>query len=144
MLKKLLSFSLLIVLTYCLACTSVSKEIPKFLQGSFQDDYKIDYELTEKMFFQKPNTRFHILKWNIEEQYFIAKNDSLNPYDPNLYARIDWMKFEDMAPFTWGFCLSVYDATTADSAEIMSTVNRTTPKTGCNGYPFSRMKPSTQ
>ncbi len=133
-----------IVLTYCLGCTSPSKNIPEFLKGTFQDDYKIEYELTEKILFQKPSTRFHILKWNVDEQYFIAKNDSLNSYDPNLYTRVDWVKLEDMEPYKWGLCLSAYNASTAGSAEATNVVERSAPKTGCNGYPFSRMKPITQ
>ena len=141
MLKNSFLFFLIPGVTLCLSCTSTSKEIPEFLSGTFEDDYKIEYTLTKKLFFQKPNTQFHIIEWNITEQYFIAKNDSLNPYDPNLYSRIDWIEFNDSAPYTWGFCLSVYDATSAESAEDVQSANRSTPKTGCNGYPFSRMKP---
>lgn len=112
--------------------------------GTHQDDYKIEYELSKDVFVQKPNTRFHIIKWNIEEEYFIAQNDSLNPYDPNLYSRIDWVKLTGMEPFTWGFCLSAYDAPNADSAEAVNVADRSVPKTGCDGYPFSRMKPITK
>ncbi|MEO9886728.1 MAG: hypothetical protein ABJR05_04805 [Balneola sp.] len=132
---------LLLGLTYCLSCTSPSVNIPESIQGIFQDDYNIEYELTAKVFYQKPETKFHILKWNVDEQYFISQNDSLNPYDPNLYSRVDWMIFENMEPYEWGFCLSDYNAITADSAEAVNVVDRSKPKTGCNGYPFSRMKP---
>lgn len=136
--------SLFISATLCVSCTSTPQKVPDYLVGSFQDDYNIEYELTEKLFFQKPGTRFHILKWNIDDQYFIARNDSLNSYDPNLYSRIDWVKFEEMLPFEWGFCLTAYNAATPDSAEIAAVTDRNNPKTGCNGYPFSRMKPSTK
>ncbi|HAH52620.1 MAG TPA: hypothetical protein DCL80_15720 [Balneola sp.] len=122
-------------------CNKPNQNAPGYLLGSFEDDYSIQYELNDKVFLQKPSTRFHILKWNIEDQYFIAKNDSLNPYDPKLYTRIDWVTFNNMSPFLWGFCLTTYNALTADSAENIDTVDRENPKTGCNGYPFSRMKP---
>ena len=133
---------LFISATLCVSCTSTSQKVPEYLIGSFQDDYNIEYELTEKVFYQKPGTRFHILKWNLDDQYFIAQNDSLNSYDPNLYSRIDWVEFENMATYEWGFCLSAYNAATADSAEAVNVVDRSNPKTGCNGYPFSRMKPT--
>jgi len=133
---------LFISATLCVSCTSTSQKVPEYLIGSFQDDYNIEYELTEKVFYQKPGTRFHILKWNLDDQYFIAQNDSLNSYDPNLYSRIDWVEFENMATYEWGFCLSAYNAATADSAEAVNVVDRSNPKTGCNGYPFSRMKPN--
>ena len=112
--------SLFISATLCVSCTSTTQKVPDYLVGSFLDDY------------------------NIDDQYFIARNDSLNSYDPNLYSRIDWMKFEGMLPFEWGFCLTAYSATTPDSAEIVAVPDRNNPKTGCNGYPFSRMKPSTK
>ncbi|MEQ9279841.1 MAG: hypothetical protein RLN83_10095 [Balneola sp.] len=133
---------LFISATLCVSCTSTSQKVPEYLIGSFHDDYNIKYELTEKVFYQKPGTRFHILKWNLDDQYFIAQNDSLNSYDPNLYSRIDWVEFENMATYEWGFCLSAYNAATADSAETVNVVDRSNPKTGCNGYPFSRMKPT--
>lgn len=112
--------------------------------GEFQDDYKIEYQLSEDSFIQKPNITYNIIFWNVEEQYFIAQNDSTNAFDTNLYSRIDWMEFENMEPFKWGFCLSAYNAPTADSAKAVLTADRSNPKTGCNGYPFSRMKPITK
>ncbi|MEQ9090231.1 MAG: hypothetical protein RIE52_04030 [Balneola sp.] len=136
-----ISILLFISATLCVSCTSTTQKVPDYLIGSFQDDYNIEYELSEKLFFQKPGTRFHILKWNIDDQYFIAINDSLNSYDPNLYSRIDWVEFEGMEPFEWGFCLTAYKAATPDSAEAVTIADRNNPKTGCNGYPFSRMKP---
>lgn len=135
-----ISILLFISATLCFSCTSTTQKVPDYLIGSFQDDYNIEYELSEKLFFQKPGTRFHILKWNIDDQYFIAINDSLNSYDPNLYSRIDWVEFEGMEPFEWGFCLTAYKAATPDSAEAVTIADRNNPKTGCNGYPFSRMK----
>jgi len=139
--KNAIKLLLILSLTLCISCTYNRQNVPDYMDGTFQDDYNIEFEITKKLFFQKPNARFYILKWNMEEQYFIAKNDSLNPYDPSLYSRIDWMKFENMLPYEWGFCLSVYDAISADSAEVVNVVDRSKPKTGCNGYPFSRMKP---
>lgn len=140
MLKIILSLSVLLSLLL-IGCTSTKKDIPKYLIGQFQDDYNIAYKLTQNEFTLQPKTRFHIIEWNTGEQYFIAKNDSLNAYDENLYSRIDWMKFDNMEPFIWGFCLSAYNAPSADSAKTIQIADRSNPKTGCNGYPFSRMKP---
>ena len=58
-----------------------------------------------------------------------------------LFTRIDWVRL-DMAPFTWAFCMTAYKATPADSAEATQPAKRDVPRTGCNGFPFSRMKPS--
>lgn len=45
-----------------------------------------------------------------------------------------------MAPYTWGYCYSAYNAPSAAVAETVSVANRAIPRTGCNGYPFSRMR----
>ncbi len=118
--------------------------VPDYLLGSFSDDYAIEYEITENQFLQKPNIRYHIIEWNIENQFLIAKNDTANTFDGGLYSRIDWMKLPNMEPYTWAFCLSSYNAPTADSAKKVTIANRKNPKKGCNGYPFSRMEPFKQ
>lgn len=112
------------------------------MMGDFADDYGSDFTITDSLFFQKPGSRYHILKWNVDEQYILAQNDAANPYDPLLYTRIDWMRFENMDPYTWGFCISAYKKTSLDSAEAVQIADRSAPKTGCNGLPFSRMKPA--
>lgn len=133
-----------LLLFIIMGCSSKKNTIPDYLIGEFQDDYKIEYQLSDDIFIQKPSTRYHIIKWDIENQYFVARNDSLNAYDGNLYSRIDWVKFENMPPFDWGFCLSAYNASSLDSAEAIQIADKSNPKTGCNGYPFSRMKPITK
>ena len=141
------SFVLPFILLFSINCISQTKTelpkdglIPEFMTGQFEDDYGIRYVINDSLFTMEEHTILHIAEWNLEEQYFIGQNDSLNPYDPLLYTRIDWMPFEDMAPFEWGFCMSVYDAPSADSARAVSSPDRAAPRTGCGGYPFSRMK----
>ena len=132
-----------ILLLLSLACAQNEfrpQTIPAFLTGQFEDDYGISYSISDSLFTMENHTKLHIREWNTEEQYFIGQNDSLNQYDPLLYTRIDWMEFEGMEPYEWGFCMSAYDAPSADSARAVTTTDRSTPKTGCGGYPFSRMK----
>ncbi|HTD94098.1 MAG TPA: hypothetical protein VK644_09810 [Chitinophagaceae bacterium] len=45
-----------------------------------------------------------------------------------------------MAPFEWGFCLTVYNAKSDSLATQATPADRNHPRKGCNGYPFSRMK----
>ena len=111
--------------------------------GSFQDDYNINYQITKELWFQKPNARFHIVKWNLKEKHLIAQNDSENPSEPNLYTRFDWIKFEDMPEYEWGFCMSTYNSESIEAAAEIPPPDRVNPKDGCNGFPFSRMKPLT-
>lgn len=119
---------------------TTKNKAPEFAMGNFTDDYKITYTVNDTLWIQHPNTKYHIIKWNPELQYLIAKNDSNNKADANKYTRIDYMTFTGMEPFKWGFCLTVYDAESDKVAEETAYVDRKNPKKGCNGYPFSRMK----
>jgi len=108
--------------------------------GSFEDDYEIRYKINDTLWLQLPDIRFHIIKWNPEKKYLIAKNDAKNPGDGNLYTRIDYMTFDNMEPWKWGYCLTAYNATTDAAAEATAAADRDNPMKGCGGYPFSRMK----
>lgn len=72
----------------------------------------------------------------------IAQNDLDNPGDGGLWTRIDWLPLRGMSPWEWGFCLSAYKAVSAAAAESTRVARRETPRTGCNGHPFSRMRPA--
>ncbi len=117
-----------------------TQRVPDFLKGKFTDDYQIHYEISDSLWWQKPGSRYHIIRWNPEKQYLIAQNDAGNKTDGLKYTRIDYMRFEGMGEWTWGFCLSAYKALSEAEAEKTEVADREQPKKGCNGYPFSRMK----
>lgn len=110
------------------------------LLGDFTDDYKIRYTITNKTFTQHPGVKYNLLSYNEKEQYFIAQNDTANISDGGLYTRIDIMRFSNMEPWRWGFCLTAYQAPTYEAALQTAAADRANPKKGCGGYPFSRMK----
>ncbi len=107
--------------------------------GTFVDDYGIQYQITSSEWVQMPGTIFHVRKWDPENMYLIAQNDSDNPGDGGLWTRIDWVLLPDMPDYTWAYCLTAYDAQSAEAAEATQ-ANRDQPRSGCNGFPFSRMK----
>jgi len=113
---------------------------PALVLGEFQDDYGNRFSITPQLWFHQPRARYHIVRWNSAGQYAIAQNDSVNIGQPNRWTRIDWMVLTGMAPYEWGFCLTAYDAPTAAAAEATPAAFRESPKTGCNGFPFSRMR----
>ncbi|RYU95072.1 hypothetical protein [Emticicia agri] len=135
--KKL---SLLFLFVLFITNLQAQTKAPEMLKGNFMDDYKITYTINDTLWTQKPNAKYHIIKWNEKEQYLIARNDKNNPADGGLYTRIDYMTFENMSPFLWGFCLSAYNAQTEAQAEAVKIADRANPRKGCNGFPFSRMK----
>jgi hypothetical protein len=44
-----------------------------------------------------------------------------------------------MGQWKWGYCLTAYKAATDAQAGATAAADRENPKTGCGGYPFSRM-----
>ena len=92
------------------------------------------------MWTQEPGIKYHILQWNKKDQWIIARNDNKNPSEAGLYTRIDYMKFENMQPWLWGFCYTVYNAKNDSIATHTAAADRNNPRKGCNGFPFSRMK----
>ncbi|MBS1729422.1 MAG: hypothetical protein JSS67_01455 [Bacteroidetes bacterium] len=114
--------------------------LPEMLNGNFSDDYDIQYTINDTVWLQYPNTKYHILFVDTNAQYILAKNDINNPTDKALYTRIDFMYFQKMSPYTWGYCLSVFNAHSLEEAREKAAADRSNPRTGCNGYPFSRMK----
>lgn len=113
---------------------------PVMLLGEFVDDYGGRFTITASEWLQHPTNRYRVVRWHAAEKYLVAQNDAGNSSAPNLWTRIDWIQLSNMAPYEWGFCLSAYEAPTAAAAEATRVVDRETPKTGCNGFPFSRMR----
>lgn len=114
---------------------------PRELLGTFRDDYGNAFRITDTLFEHLPRTKYHIVEWHVAERFLIARNDAGNVQDGLLWTRIDWMPFDGMAPYTWGFCLTAYTAASADAARATPAAKREAPRTGCGGYPFSRMRP---
>ena len=156
---ELLSFLIitsLILLTSCskheaqndLASKSASpsfplvNEAPEFMIGQFIDDYDIEYTIDASTWLMDPTTKFNIIQWNKAEQYLLAQNHQDNSSDAGLFVRIDFLNFEGaQKPYEWGFCISAYNANSLAEAKQTIIADRSKPKTGCDGHPFSRMRP---
>jgi hypothetical protein len=119
-----------------------TQRVPAELLGRFEDDYGDRFVISDTEWLQQPHGRLRIHRWAADSGFLIAQNDSSNRYDPGRWTRIDWVTLPAMAPYTWAFCLSAYKAPTADSAAATRIADRSHPRTGCNGHPFSRMKRS--
>lgn len=108
--------------------------------GTFDDDYGSQHVVTREVWIHGKSARYEIIRWNAKEQYLIARNGAGNPSEAGLWSRFDWMPLENMAPFTWAFCMSAYKAESFEAAEKTTIAKRDAPKTGCGGFPFTRMK----
>ncbi len=128
-----------------LAACATSGEVreggpPGTLLGDFVDDYGIRYSITPEVWGQGRVTRYEIVEWDVEERVAIARNAETNPGDAGLFTRIDWVMLNDGGEYPWAFCYAVYDAPTPEAARAAPGTDRDEPRTGCGGYPFSRMQ----
>ena len=119
---------------------TLKKNLPTLLKGAFEDDYGIRYSINDTLWTQLPGGKYHIINFDTTEHYLLVQNDKANKTNAGLFTRIDYMNFTGMEPFRWGFCLTIYDANTLEKAKATLIADRKNPKTGCSGFPFSRMK----
>jgi hypothetical protein len=113
---------------------------PALLVGAFLDDYGGTHRIDSSAWHHGTHSTYEIVAWHADSQYVIARNATKNRSDGGLWTRIDWVPLDGMPPYTWAFCLSAYKAATRAEAEATRVAKRETPRTGCNGYPFSRMR----
>ena len=131
---------LLVLFPFFAEAQSQKTTAPVFVLGNFTDDYGIKYSIRDTLWTQHPNIKYHVISWNVEGHYLIAKNGTGHKGNEGKYTRIDFMTFDGTEPWRWGFCLTNYKADSDIEALATATADRKNPKIGCNGYPFSRMK----
>lgn len=116
---------------------------PATLLGRWTDDYGNPFAITRDTWAQAPHGRYDIVEWITSDRALIARRRPTASDPRTLWLRIDWMTFDGMPPWQWGFCLTAWEAPTREAAERTKPADRTTPRTGCGGHPFSRMKRDT-
>lgn len=119
---------------------SSSGAAPSFVLGNFIDDYGGHHAITATEWRQGDDDRYRIVRWNADQRYLIAENGSSSPTSLGRWTRIDWLRLDGLPPYTWAFCFSAYEAPTAAAAESSMVAKPDTPRRGCNGYPFTRMR----
>lgn len=107
--------------------------------GEFVDDYDSRHIISRRLWMHDAAARYHVVAWVPDERYLIARNDPGNPSDGGKWTRIDWLELSGMEPYRWAFCMSAYAAPSRAAAEQTEVADRSQPRHGCNGFPFSRM-----
>jgi hypothetical protein len=118
--------------------------VPEFLTGEFVDDYGIRYSISREHWLQHPDARYELVEWRPGSQMALARSESANRGREKGWLRIDWLRLEDGGEYAWAYCYAAYDAPTREAAVAASPSQRETPRVGCNGFPFSRMRPITR
>lgn len=113
---------------------------PAHLLGTFDDDYGSRHEIRADRWVHHAGLAYRIVAWHPSEQYLVAQNAADNTTDAGLWTRIDWVRLPGAAPWEWGFCLVAWQAPSRAAAAATAPADRTTPRTGCAGHPFTRMR----
>lgn len=112
-----------------------AQSAPAALRGEFTDDYGSRHTITDSSWTHHPAIRYRIVRWDTAGRYLVARNADSS------FSRIDWVALAEMDPWEWAFCIATWNAPTADSAARVTIARRETPRTGCGGFPFTRMRP---
>lgn len=142
MLRALFASCLILVSSVPLGAQEppLNRAPPDQLLGHFEDDYGIRYEVTHGLWLQGAGARYEIAEWAIEGQYLIARNGEGNRTEAGLWTRIDWVMLDATDDYAWAFCYATYSAGSRTEALAAAPSAREAPRSGCNGYPFSRMR----
>lgn len=119
---------------------ALPSQVPSELLGTWADDYGSRHLVSDSLWSHDGANTYEIVRWDSAGQYAIARNAASNRDDAGRFTRIDWVQLEGMPPYTWAFCLSIWDAPTSDSAAHVFTARRDAPRTGCGGFPFTRLR----
>jgi hypothetical protein len=124
---------------FALLMTACSHSPEAWPTGNFADDYGITYSITDSTWSQQPGSTYQIAEVLEGERSLILKQPATDS-TAALWTRVDWMLFDDMDPWKWGYCYSGWDLASMDAALSTPSADRSTPLTGCGDFPFSRMR----
>lgn len=113
---------------------------PDMVVGDFIDDYGSPYSISPTQWAHGAEAKYRIVEWFVGDEFLVAQNHADNPGEGGLWTRIDWVQLDGANDYPWAFCYTVYDAETRAAALEAPPSGRDMPRTGCNGFPFSRMK----
>lgn len=108
----------------------------------FVDDYGTGHTIDDSLWVHGPRNRYHLVEWHPESGFVLARNDVANVADGGRYDRIDWLMLRDGNEWTWAFCIATWDAPSLAAARAVTLADTTNPRSGCGGYPFTRMRRS--
>ena len=114
---------------------------PSFMVGHFVDDYGIRYSITPDSWTQGREARYSVVAWDQAARQVLVRSSVATAAGSDLWTRIDWVELDGPdGEYPWAFCYGAYDQGGREAAQSAPASERRSPRTGCNGFPFSRMK----
>lgn len=117
-------------------------------RGTFEDDYGLRYTVEAGAWRQQPGGSYAVVRWDGRTRTALLRRTD-GPL-AGTFTRVDWLALppgsdgtraaDGGPPFAWAFCYAAYDVPTAAQAQQAPAADRSRPRTGCNGHPFSRMR----
>ena len=120
-----------------IAVVPLAGQAPAQIRGDWSDDYGASHQIGDTLWRHGGN-RYRLVRWDSAGNYLIARR--LGTDSAAVWTRIDLIRLDSMPPWRWGYCLATWTAPSADSAAATRLADRTTPRSGCGGFPFTRMK----
>ncbi len=141
--RALSDWGVLAVVLLAMSCgRRVAAPIPTALQGTFVDDYGTRHTIDDSLWQHGTANRYRVIEWNATARFLIARNDTSNVADGGRYDRIDWVILPGDDGWMWAFCLATWNAPSATAARAVTRADTANPRSGCGGYPFTRMRRS--
>ena len=105
--------------------------------GTYVDEFGTTQTITQTTWSDSFGDVFHILSYSNFQEYLIAQNDAANAFNPSLYSRFDWTRFNgDLY-----YCQSAFDAPDFNTALAASADPSNPSASGCGGFLWTNLTP---
>lgn len=113
---------------------------PLALRGVFLDDYGTVHQIDDTSWVQGGTTRYRVESWHAKPHFLLTRLVSEDAGVSERFVRFDWVDLPQGSEWRWAFCIMVWDAPTRERALEVPPADRSNPRSGCNNYPFTRMR----
>ncbi len=109
------------------------------IAGVYDDDFGGGHEIDESVWLQGVSgsvSSFAVTQFDNDNRVLIAQNDDNNDFNPGLWSRFDWTRFDGALYF----CQSLFDGASEADAVAATPADATDPtSTGCGGFGWSQL-----
>jgi len=116
--------------------------IPTALRGTFIDDYGTRHTIDDSLWVHGSVNRYHLVEWHPGAHSVITRSGPADAAAGGGFGRIDWLTLAGTDGWEWAFCIVAWDVPSVAAARAVTVADTSHPRSGCGGYPFTRMRRS--